>query len=109
MGVGGGGGSGTALCDDFYKKKQTNKQISVLTCPPLEVKMPLKLQTDRENINVVQITCIKNVSKCSSSFDKALHREGRDKYKKRYLFVSTKLSASTLQKLQPSCQSFLWG
>ena len=47
----------------FKKKKQTNKQISVLTCPPLEVKMPLKLQTDPENINVVRITSIKYVSK----------------------------------------------
>ena len=57
---GGGGKGGTALCDDFYKKK---KQISVLICPPLEVKMPLKLQTDPENINVVRITSIKYVSK----------------------------------------------
>ena len=59
-GMGGGGGGGG--CTTIYIEK-TNKQISVLTCPPLEVKMPLKLQTGPENINVVRITSIKYVSK----------------------------------------------
>ena len=57
-----GGGGGGRCCTTIFIEK-TNKQISVLTCPPLEVKMPLKLQTGPENINVARITSIKYVSK----------------------------------------------